>query len=85
MSFLEILGDPGSLYLNMTLKKPPGTKIFDVNIFFLKVETLRAKKNHQKLTVTGGTLEATLAHGLPGICWNFPRICLDLPRSAGIS
>ena len=64
MSFLEILGDPGYLYLKMTLKNPPGTKIFDVNIFFLKVETLRAKKNHQKLTVTGGTLEASLAHGL---------------------
>ena len=64
MSFFEILGDLGYLYLKMTLENLPGTKIFDVNIFFLKVDTLRAKKKPVKLTVTGGTLGATLAHGL---------------------
>ena len=64
MSFLDVFGDPGYLHLKMTLKNPLRTKIFSVNIFFLKVETLKTKKNTQRSTVTGGTLEAILAHGL---------------------
>ena len=61
---MEIFGGPGYLRLKIGVKNPSGTKIFNVNIFFLKVDTLRNMKNTHKLTVTGGTRGAYLAHGL---------------------
>ena len=52
------------VHVKIPPKNPPGTKIFNVNIFFLTVETLRSMKNTKKLTVPGGTRWAYLAHGL---------------------